>query len=243
MIGVSFADQNTSKITDTEYQQYLEISPDFRMAEDELNSIYKELMSILPPSEKEKLKRSQREWLKMREEEAFKVAPKGSPDYIDSLVKITNDRVAELKAILLSLNQNPGSSQREISSSQIGKVEEVQQASQPVSAITDQNVQQKQTVQNTQPSKLKRVLAYIILIYVLIAGFISLRIVRPPFINWYKSSIFIISGKNPIDILLREIGYRILFELFVFAISCLVGSLGLWILALRKKNTNETGTT
>lgn len=64
-------------------------------------------------------------------------------------------------------------------------------------------------------------LVWIIAIYMLIAGLVSLRIVRPPMINWYKSSSFFVFGKNPVDIFLKQVGYRAGFELFVFAISCL----------------------
>ncbi|MDA8090568.1 MAG: lysozyme inhibitor LprI family protein [Nitrospiraceae bacterium] len=94
------ASQTTPKITDAEYRQYIKASVDFKKSESDLNTVYKELLAILHSNEKEELKQSQREWIKTRDDEAFKAAPKGSAAYIATLVKITNDRAAELKSRL-----------------------------------------------------------------------------------------------------------------------------------------------
>ncbi len=75
---------------------------------------------------------------------------------------------------------------------------------------------------------------WVLVIYAGIAGLITLPMVRPPFINWYKSSSFFVFGRNPVDILLKQVGYRLGFELFVYAIACVGGGLGLWIISVRR---------
>ena len=97
MASLSLASQNVSKITDAEYRQYLDASNTLKKADNELNSSYKELMPVLQPCERQILILSQREWIKTRDMDSFKAAPKGSTAYITDLAKITNDRAAELK--------------------------------------------------------------------------------------------------------------------------------------------------
>lgn len=67
---------------------------------------------------------------------------------------------------------------------------------------------------------------FILAAYAFVAGLITLPLVRPPLIEWYESSTWLIFGSGPIDILFRQIGFRLSFELFVFGISCAIGSLG-----------------
>lgn len=70
--------------------------------------------------------------------------------------------------------------------------------------------------------------------YVLISGLLGLVIIRPPLINWYKSGSWFIWGSGPVDILFRQIGFRLGFEFFIFAVACIVGSLGGNLAALFK---------
>ena len=69
-------------------------------------------------------------------------------------------------------------------------------------------------------------------IYAAIAGLICLPIVRPPFARWYRSGFWLVSGRGPVDILLKQIFYRLGYELFVLALSCAFGAVGGWIIAL-----------
>ncbi|MGA9796690.1 MAG: hypothetical protein WBQ17_14285 [Rhizomicrobium sp.] len=69
-------------------------------------------------------------------------------------------------------------------------------------------------------------------IYAAIAGLICLPIVRPPFAKWYRSSFWLISGSGPVEILLKQVFYRLGYELFVFGLSCAFGAVGGWIIAL-----------
>ncbi len=69
-------------------------------------------------------------------------------------------------------------------------------------------------------------------IYAVIAGLICLPIVRPPFARWYSSGFWLIRGRGPVDILLKQVFYRVGYEFFVFALSCAFGAIGGWILAL-----------
>jgi hypothetical protein len=56
--------------------------------------------------------------------------------------------------------------------------------------------------------------------------------VRPPFARWYRSNLWIVSGNGPVDILLKQIVYRVGFELFILAVSCGLGAIGWWIVAV-----------
>lgn len=69
-------------------------------------------------------------------------------------------------------------------------------------------------------------------VYALVSGIVTLRLVRPPLIGWYSSSVWFIRGSGPVDILFRQIGMRISFEVFILVLSCIFGSLGGWILVL-----------
>lgn len=105
-----FADPNTPRITSDEYELYIRISPSYKMAEDELRSVYNELFKKLSPEEREDLKRSQLNWIRSRDERAFEVAPKGSEDYIRALIKITGERIKELNTILETRSSQSGKS-------------------------------------------------------------------------------------------------------------------------------------
>jgi hypothetical protein len=52
--------------------------------------------------------------------------------------------------------------------------------------------------------------------------------------QWYKSQLWILSGTGPVDILLKQIGFRLTFELFIFGVACVFGALGGWLLTIRK---------
>lgn len=114
--SLAFADLNSPQITNEEYSKYLEESIELKKADEELNKVYKELMSTLPDEDsKEALREEQREWLKNRSIKAFSEGPKGSQIYIDALVKYTLQRKAELENKLKDLTQN--SSSTEVSTS------------------------------------------------------------------------------------------------------------------------------
>lgn len=71
-------------------------------------------------------------------------------------------------------------------------------------------------------------------IYAAIAGLTCLPIVRPPFARWYRSVFWLIPGRGPVEILMKQIGYKLGFELFIFAVSCIFGAIGGWVFALYK---------
>jgi uncharacterized protein len=74
------------------------------------------------------------------------------------------------------------------------------------------------------------------LIYVAVTGLICLTVVRPPLIRWYRSQWWFIRGTGPVDILFKQIGFRLSFEFFIYGLSCVFGALGgfLWVI-LRKR--------
>ena len=78
---------------------------------------------------------------------------------------------------------------------------------------------------------------FVAVAYAFVAGLIALPLVRPPLIEWYRSSTWFIFGSGPVDILLRQIGFRLSFELFIFGISCVIGSLGGAIYVIARRYT------
>lgn len=68
--------------------------------------------------------------------------------------------------------------------------------------------------------------------YAIIAGVITLRLVRPPLINWYHSTFRLYSGRDSVDIFFKSLANRLGFELFIFAVSCGLGACGLFLVAL-----------
>jgi hypothetical protein len=64
------------------------------------------------------------------------------------------------------------------------------------------------------------------LTYVLVSGVLFWPIIRPPFMRWYQSQTWILSGANPIEILFKQLGFWLMFEGFVFALSCTIGVVG-----------------
>ncbi|RYC30310.1 hypothetical protein D3273_19270 [Lichenibacterium minor] len=73
------------------------------------------------------------------------------------------------------------------------------------------------------------ILSILIAIYILVAGVIVLPLVRRPVMAWYRSQRWYVRGKDPIDILFKQIGMRANVEFFAFMVACLVGALGGWI--------------
>ena len=47
------------------------------------------------------------------------------------------------------------------------------------------------------------------MVYVLLSTFYGIKLVRPPLMNWYNSQIFFMSGRGPVDIFFKQIGYRL----------------------------------
>lgn len=107
LVSLAWADSSSPKISDAEYKQYIEASPEFKTAERDINGIYKELMSVLNETEKNALKDEQRQWIKQRDITAFSEGQKGSQGYVAALVKLTAQRKTELETRLQSVTQKP----------------------------------------------------------------------------------------------------------------------------------------
>lgn len=150
IISLSFASQNIPKITDYEYQQYMETSEEFKKAEEELTIVYKELLSLLPPDEKKKLREEQIQWIKKRDKFAFNIAPKGSPDYINALVKITNERVEELKNRLLDLKRIAEIKEEQIL---LNQTQQISNQTQIMAYETDKKLYENPQINNVQENQ------------------------------------------------------------------------------------------
>ena len=73
---------------------------------------------------------------------------------------------------------------------------------------------------------LSQILTGVAVLYVAWATFYGIKIVRGSLMNWYNSQAFFVAGKGPVDIFLKQIGFRIGWEIFVLFASAVVGSLG-----------------
>lgn len=88
----------------------------------------------------------------------------------------------------------------------------------------------------------QKILGGVIMVYVLLSTFYGIKLVRPPLINWYNSQIFFMSGRGPVDIFFKQIGYRLGWEAFVLGATAIVGSLGgaIYLAFFKKSEQNQT---
>jgi len=111
LVSFAWADLSSPKMSNEEYRQYLKESNDFATADKGINHIYNQLKSILGEYENNALQDEQMRWTIMRDTKAFSEGEKGSQVYIDSLVKLTNERKAELESRILKLKQESAASE------------------------------------------------------------------------------------------------------------------------------------
>jgi len=85
-------------------------------------------------------------------------------------------------------------------------------------------------------------IAIALLVYIGLSGLICWPLVRRPLARWWNSQFILIGGSGVIDLLGKKFAYWVGFELVVFIISCIVGSLGGWIyVVLKSKTGGEIG--
>ena len=77
-------------------------------------------------------------------------------------------------------------------------------------------------------------------VYVLVAGLFVLPLVRRPVMVWYRSQRWYVRGKDPIEILFKQIGMRANVEFFAFMLACLVGALGGWLYVILRSRPGTT---
>jgi uncharacterized protein len=78
--------------------------------------------------------------------------------------------------------------------------------------------------------------------YVLVSGLFGLALVRPPLIRWYRSQFWFVRGAGPVDILLKQIWFRLGFELFTYVLACAVGAVGGWLFIFLRHRGRPTDT-
>jgi len=61
-----------------------------------------------------------------------------------------------------------------------------------------------------------------------LGGLLDIFIVRRPLMAWYRGGWWYIRGAGPVDILLKQIWYRLGFEVFIFFISCIPILVGIY---------------
>ena len=70
------------------------------------------------------------------------------------------------------------------------------------------------------------ILFWILIGYILASGLMLFADIRRPLVHWYQSQTWFVSGSGALDILFKQIGYRLSVELFAFGVACVLGSLG-----------------
>ena len=70
------------------------------------------------------------------------------------------------------------------------------------------------------------IVLYVLIAYIVISGLMMFGDIRRPLVNWYRSQGWVMAGNGPIDILFKQIGYRLTVEAFAFGVACLMGSIG-----------------
>ena len=82
------------------------------------------------------------------------------------------------------------------------------------------------------------------ILYVLWATFCGIKIVRKPLMNWYNSQSFFVRGSGPVDIFIKQIGFRLSWEGFVLVASAIVGCLGgaIYTIFAHSKTQNSSNT-
>lgn len=91
-------------------------------------------------------------------------------------------------------------------------------------------MQQQNDILQTHP---ELVLAFVA--YAFIAGIVCFTTVRRPFIHWYKSQGWLISGGNVLEIMFKQMGMRLTMELFSFGVACVFGAFGGWYFVFKRK--------
>ena len=92
--------QNIAKISSEEYNLLIENYADYKAIENELLLEYRRLLSKLPDEKRSKLIEIQKEWITERDDLVFKSRyDKGSRGYVDALISVTKDRIADFKSI------------------------------------------------------------------------------------------------------------------------------------------------
>ncbi|MBE2192084.1 MAG: peptidoglycan-binding protein [Alphaproteobacteria bacterium] len=76
----------------------------------------------------------------------------------------------------------------------------------------------------------------ILICYIVVSGVLVWPYIHPPLAHWYNSQLWIMTGSNPIEIFFRQIGFRLMWEVFVFAMACFLGSIGGNLIAFIKRS-------
>lgn len=95
---VGIFDNSAAKLTDSEYEYIKKVSPDYAATEKELSRAYANLKKSLNSNQKEQLKTEQVEWIRFRDQKAYEADKKGTQKYINTLIGLTKERIANLNA-------------------------------------------------------------------------------------------------------------------------------------------------
>lgn len=90
-------DSSTAKLSDSEYLEIKKISPEYASADAELGKAFSMIRKTLSPEQKEQLKLDEMNWIDSRDQQLQGVGEKGSQEYINSLIQLTQERTQFLK--------------------------------------------------------------------------------------------------------------------------------------------------
>lgn len=94
--NVDIFNNSSTKLTDIEYKYIKKNTPEYASIEAGLSRTYTKLKKSLNQKQKEELKAEQVKWIEFRDRKAYEVDKKGSQKYIDTLIRLTKERIAHL---------------------------------------------------------------------------------------------------------------------------------------------------
>lgn len=95
-INNNYSFTQNSNITDSEYSELKKISSDYASIEAKMIQTYSKLKKSLPNDAIGLLENDQNRWLNERNQGALNAGTKGSKEYLDELIRLTNERTKEL---------------------------------------------------------------------------------------------------------------------------------------------------
>jgi LSD1 subclass zinc finger protein len=90
-------DSSIAKLSDGEYLEIKKMSPEYGSADAELGKTFSMVRKMLSPEQKEQLKLDEMNWIESRDQQLQGMGKKGSQEYINSLIQLTQERTQFLK--------------------------------------------------------------------------------------------------------------------------------------------------
>lgn len=96
----SIFDSSVANLSDQEYLALKNISPEYASSDAELGKAFSTIRKSLTPPQKEQLKADEMSWIESRDQQLQSSGEKGSQEYINALIGMTQERTEYLKNYL-----------------------------------------------------------------------------------------------------------------------------------------------